>query len=137
MARAKIGPSHPDLSKAEPFRTDRRTTHTLVFFADLKPIAAKLGIPAMITYPYVLGIYETSSQEIVYFITAEHTLFGTVAFCSFDQNGAHANFGAWPVDASKEQFIERATEIAENVFKLSPSIQITEVAPRKKWFGIF
>jgi hypothetical protein len=41
------------------------------------------------------------------------------------------------VDASKLQFIEKATEMAESVFKLSPSIQAIETAPRKKWFGLF
>jgi hypothetical protein len=45
----------------------------------------------------------------------------------------------WPnaMDASKQQFIEKATEIAESVFKLSPSIQVIDAAPRKKWFGLF
>jgi hypothetical protein len=137
MTRAKIGPSHPDFSKAKPFRTDRRATHALVFFADLKPIAAKLGVPVMITYPYVLAVCEGPSQDIVYLITAENTTYGTAAFCSFDQNGNHANFGSWPVNASKEQFIERATEMAERAFNLSPSLQVIEQAPRKRWFGIF
>ena len=137
MARAKIGPSHPDFSKAKPFRTDLRVTHTLVFFADQKPIAAKLGVHVMITYPYVLAVCEKSSQDIVHFITAEHTTYGTAALCAFDQNGGHMNFGPWPVDASKQQFIERATEMAEKSFNLSPSIQVIEAAPRRKWFGLF
>lgn len=137
MAHAKIGPSHPDFSKAKPFRTDRRASHTLVFFADLKPIAAKLGAPVMITYPYVLAIYEADSRDIVYFITAENTTYGTAAFCAFNQNGGHLNFGSWPVDAAKQQFVDRATEMAEEVFSLSPSIEVMEEAPRKKWFGIF
>jgi hypothetical protein len=137
MARAKIGPSHPDCFGAKPFRTDRRATHTLVFFADLKPIAAKLGVPVMITYPYVLAVCEKSSQDIVHFVTAENTTYGTAALCAFDQNGGHMNFGPWPVDASKQQFIERATEMAEKSFNLSPSIQVIEAAPRRKWFGLF
>lgn len=137
MAQAKIGPSHPDFSRAKPFRTDLRATHTLVFYADLKPIAAKLGVPVMITYPYVLAVCEKSSMDIVQFITAENTTYGTAAFCAFDQNGGHMNFGPWPVDASKQQFIDKATEMAESVFKLSPSIQLIEAAPRKKWFGLF
>lgn len=137
MTRAKIGPSHPDFSKAKPFRTDRRGRHNLVFFADLKPIAAKLGVPVFITYPYVLAVCETPSQDIVYFITAENTTYGTAAFCAFDQNGGHLNFGSWPVDASKQQFVVRATEMAEKSFNLSPSIQVIEETPRKKWFGLF
>lgn len=102
MARAKIGPSHPDFSKAKPFRTDRRATHTLVFSADLKPIAAKLGVPVMINYPYVLAVCKAASQDIIHFITAENTTFGTAAFCAFDQSGGHLNCGSWPVDASKQ-----------------------------------
>lgn len=137
MARAKIGPSHPDFSKAKPFRTDRRATHTLVFFADIKPIAAKLGVPVMINYPYVLAVCEAASQDIIHFITAENTTYGTAAFCAFDQNGGHLNFGSWPVDASKQQFVERATEMAEKSFDLSPSFQVIEETPRKKWFGLF
>lgn len=137
MARAKIGPSHPDLSKAKPFRTDRRATHTLVFFADLKPVAARLGVPAMITYPYVLAVCEAPSLDIVHFITAENTSYGSAAFCAFNESGAHLNFGRWPVDASKQQFIERATEMAEQTYKLSPSLEVIENTPRKKWFGIF
>ena len=86
MAHPKIGPSHPDFSKAKPFRTDRRSTHTLQFYADLKPLAAKLGVPVMITYPFVLVVREAPSNDIVVFITAENTTYGTAAFCSFDQN---------------------------------------------------
>lgn len=92
---------------------------------------------AMITYPYVLAVCEGRSQDIAHFITAEETAYGTAAFCSFDQNGSHANFGAWPFSASKQLFIKRATEMAERAFNLSPSLQVIEQAPRKKWFGIF
>ena len=70
-------------------------------------------------------------------IDAENTTYGTAAFCAFDQNGGHMNFGSWPVDASRQQFIEKATEMAKSVFKLSPLIQVIEAAPRKKWFGLF
>lgn len=137
MTRAKFGPSHPDLSKAKPFRTDQRSTHTLVFFADLKPIAAMLGVPVMISYPYVLAVCEAPSLDIIYLITAESTTYGTAAFCAFDQNGRHSNFGAWPVDSTKQQFVERATKMAEDVLKLSNSLKVIEEGPRKKWLGIF
>lgn len=137
MVRAKIGPSHPDFSRTKPFRSDLRATHTLVFYADLKPIAAKLGVPVLITYPYVLAVCEQSSQDIVHFITAEKTTYETAALCAFDHNGGHMNFGPWPVDAGKQQFIERATEMAEESFNLSPSIQVIEAAPRRKWFGLY
>ncbi len=96
-----------------------------------------MGVPVFVTYPYVLAVCETPSQDIVHFIIAENTTYGTAAFCAFDQNGGHMNFGPWPVDASKQRFIERATEMAEKSFNLSPSTQVIEEAPRKKWFGLF
>ena len=137
MANPKIGPSHPDFSKAKPFRTDRRATHILEFYADLKPIAARLGVPMMITYPFVLVVREAQSNDIVDFTTAEKTVYGTAAFCAFDKNGNHYNYGAWPVDARQSEFVERATRMAVEGLKLSESLQVTEASPRKKWFGIF
>lgn len=91
----------------------------------------------MITYPFVLVVREAPSNDIVDFITAENTTYGTAAFCSFDQNGTHQYIETWPIDASKDQFIQKATEMAENVFNLSPSIEVIEATPRKKWFGLF
>jgi hypothetical protein len=50
IARTNIAPSHPDFSKAKPFRTDRRATHFLTFFANIKHLAAKMEVRMAITH---------------------------------------------------------------------------------------
>lgn len=108
--------SMPDISKLEPIEKISLTDYTIVFYENPPTFLESRteNKIALVKYFFAAYIIDVTSKQIDRIFTLETGLAGGCHFCSFENDGAHINYGE---DSSYQEFSHFRKGVLENFRK--------------------
>lgn len=109
----------PDLKGKRPFDQYKVGQYIIVFFEDLVPIGARLGVPTIVRYVYVAAVLENTFAPPLFWVALESGVTDSAFLCVGSFDGNRENYGPSNEFRDKARFVNRALELAAARLRVS------------------